>query len=238
MYVVVHRWVFYLEETTTMVMKHFICALEGCNNEFDRNISPSTLGNKRYCCEEHRDLANRKVNEYILHDDYAEMVIESKKYGKIFVKIDIEDVEKCKKHNWHVTYSPSVGDFYFLSRCRDNHKHIISLQRYIMDAPERMVVDHINTYDHRDNRKSNLRIVTVKENNQNQKIYHTNKSGVSGVSWHKQMQGWQVDIRKDGKHNYRGVYKDLEKAKEIAFALREELFGKEKTDDRNLQPQV
>jgi hypothetical protein len=151
-----------------MVMKHFVCALEGCNNEFDRNISPSTFGEKRFCCAEHRDLANRKVNKYILYNDYAEMVIESKTYGDIFVKIDLEDVERCKKHCWHAHYDKNIKDYYFLSRCRDNHKHIISLHRYIMNAPENLVVDHIN-HNPLDNRKSNLRICTMLQNNHNKK---------------------------------------------------------------------
>lgn len=211
-----------------MVMKHFICALEGCNNEFDRNISPSTLGNKRYCCAEHRDLANRKVNKYILYNDYAEMVIESKTYGDIFVKIDLEDVERCKKHCWHAHYDKNIKDYYFLSRCRDNHKHIISLHRYIMNAPENLVVDHINGENHRDNRKRNLRIVPEIENLRNKRLYSKNISGMSGVAWHKLTQMWQVDIKKNGKHHYGGVYKDLETAKEVATKIRQELWYNDK----------
>ena len=41
-----------------------------------------------------------KRNEYILHDDYCELRVLY--LNKIIIsKIDIEDIELCKKYTWH-----------------------------------------------------------------------------------------------------------------------------------------
>lgn len=42
-----------------------------------------------------------KGNKYIINDNYVEMIIESKVYGIIRVKIDNDDLEKCSKLTWH-----------------------------------------------------------------------------------------------------------------------------------------
>lgn len=44
----------------------------------------------------------------------------------------------------------------------------VRLHRYIMDSPENKIVDHIN-HDKTDNRRENLRICSVRENNLNKK---------------------------------------------------------------------
>lgn len=42
----------------------------------------------------------KKTNEYILYDDYAEIVLISPKYGTFKTQIDLEDVERCKQYYW------------------------------------------------------------------------------------------------------------------------------------------
>lgn len=51
-------------------------------------------------------------NEYILHEDYAIIVVQSPKYGTFEVKIDLEDVEKCKKYYW-LARNCKQGTVYF-----------------------------------------------------------------------------------------------------------------------------
>lgn len=66
-------------------------------------------------------------------------------------------------------------------------KTTIRLHRLVMQAPEGMVVDHLNG-DPLDNRRKNLRICTPKENAQNRK--HT-----KGYSWDKSKKKWIVRYR-------------------------------------------
>lgn len=71
------------------------------------------------------------------------------------------------------------------------HKHIpktysdtISMHRLIMNAPKGKEVDHING-DKLDNRKSNLRFCTRKQNGKNKGFSKNNTSGFKGVYWHR-----------------------------------------------------
>ena len=213
-----------------MGMKHFVCALEGCNNEFDRYIRPSDKPKKMYCCKEHQNLAHRKTNEYILNEDYAEIVIDSPKYGIVKAKIDLDDVELCKQYCWMAIQTGKRGDFYFTARDRKNPKRYIRLHRLIMNCPDDKVIDHRNTYDHLDNRKSNLRICTALENAQNIKIPLKNKSGYKNVFYDKRKKKFQAFLTRNKKLQHIGYYLTAEEANE---AVQEAIQEYEKNKDKN-----
>jgi hypothetical protein len=74
--------------------------------------------------------------------------------------------------------------FYFTDGCprivlKEGEKKSIILSRYIMKAGKGELVDHINR-DPWDNRRSNLRIVTARQNMLNRKV--KNSTGLVGVS--------------------------------------------------------
>jgi hypothetical protein len=69
-------------------------------------------------------------------------------------------------------------------------------------------IDHIN-HDSHDNRPSNLRCVTVRENNQNRR-----NQGSAGIYWNKRINRWQAQIRIQGKKVYLGVFKEESEALE------------------------
>ena len=79
-------------------------------------------------------------------------------------------------------------------------------------------VDHVDHIDHdrRNNKWSNLRTVTYKENSKNRSIYKRNKSGFTGVCWHKASAKWRVRIKIDGKDRHLGYFTD----KKLAIAAR------------------
>ena len=79
------------------------------------------------------------------------------------------------------------------------------------EFPENQV-DHIN-HDRFDNRISNLRDVTHKENALNQKTRKTNTSGVTGVSWSKQHKKWMARVMSNGKNIFLGLFDKIEDAK-------------------------
>jgi hypothetical protein len=84
--------------------------------------------------------------------------------------------------------------------------------RYIWEKangpiPDGMQIDHING-KRDDNRLSNLRVVSHRENALNSKLRITNKSGVTGVSWHKQRDMWRSDIKNEGKQITLGHFDD------------------------------
>lgn len=104
----------------------------------------------------------QKTNKFIIYKDYAEMILESKKYGNLTCYIDLEDIEKIKPYRWCPYKSPYSDNFYVQSTGRKNFSRI-PLHRFITDCPKGKEVDHIN-HNGLDNRKSNLRVCTSLEN--------------------------------------------------------------------------
>ena len=72
-------------------------------------------------------------------------------------------------------------------------------------------IDHINGVRF-DNRLSNLRVATSRQNKQNRRTQSNNTSGYCGVHWYKQTKKWQAYIDIDGKRKHLGYFKVLEEA--------------------------
>jgi hypothetical protein len=95
-----------------------------------------------------------------------------------FAEIDDDDFEKINAHNWWVHI---MRNKYFYAEARINGK-VISMHRFIMNCPKNKQIDHID-HDGLNNQKSNLRICTSRQNQQNKygrqksssKIYRTVK---------------------------------------------------------------
>lgn len=66
-------------------------------------------------------------------------------------------------------------------------------------------IDHIN-HNKLDNRISNLRVVTPRENTYNKPKSKNNTSGVTGVYWCRQTKKWKASIRVDGEFIHLGYY--------------------------------
>lgn len=74
--------------------------------------------------------------------------------------------------------------------------------------PKGLVNDHINR-NKLDNRRANIRTVTVGRNVVNSKLWRTNKSGHKGVSWHKKGSKWFVYIDHNCKRINIGLFSDI-----------------------------
>lgn len=72
-------------------------------------------------------------------------------------------------------------------------------------------IDHIDG-DRCNNRISNLRQCSNKENGQNKKSYKGSTSKYVGVNWSSAHNQWMASITIDGKKNYLGVFESEEKA--------------------------
>ncbi|WP_291734659.1 HNH endonuclease [Clostridium sp.] len=161
-----------------------------------------------------------KGNKYIINDNYVEMIIESKVYGIIRVKIDNDDLEKCSKLTWH--YAKNKDSKYIQTRIKGK---MIKLHRYIMNINNsNLVVDHINR-NPLDNRKSNLRICSYKENSFNKSIRVDNTSGIPGVSFHKTNKKWRAKIKYNNLTIHLGYFEDINEALINRRVAEEILFG-------------
>lgn len=72
-------------------------------------------------------------------------------------------------------------------------------------------VDHINHIRH-DNRWCNLRKVSKRENERNRGIQSNNKSGYTGVTWHKNTGKWRATIQVNGRQVSLGLHEKIEDA--------------------------
>jgi hypothetical protein len=133
--------------------------------------------------------------------------------GKVTL-VDDEDFEELNRFKWCAHNNKNDNTFYSTRSSPDINGiwRNIRMHRIIMKCPDNMLVDHING-DGLDNRKENLRIVTGRENQQNQ--HKTKSSKYPGVCWHKRHGKWRVAIRYRGKDYNLGTYIDEEEAYKV-----------------------
>ena len=81
----------------------------------------------------------------------------------------------------------------------------ISAHRLLMGNPKNKQVDHING-NKLDNRRINLRVVTAKENSQNNRK-------ARGYYWSKKSNKWHVQIAVNGKNKHIGLFNDESEAR-------------------------
>ena len=143
-------------------------------------------------------------NKYVINNNKCHFTLMDKE-GKIHnVLIDIDDLEKVKKHQWKLTQQGYVR----------NNK-VGFLHRYILNVTdEDVTVDHIY-HNKLDNRKSQLRLCSQKENNYNKKrkgyIKENNKFVV------------RMDV--EGKTKRFGKYENENDAIKKRELLEKEYFG-------------
>jgi hypothetical protein len=123
------------------------------------------------------------------------------------IQIDDEDAVRVLAQSWWVSSSPET-DGHVICFSAKIGKKIIKLHRFIMGNPSGRVVDHRNG-DRLDNRKANLRICGIGENNRNRGMSRSNTSGYKGVSFNKQRGKYRAYIRlKGGYQKHLGFFDD------------------------------
>jgi hypothetical protein len=130
-----------------------------------------------------------------------------------FAIIDAEDEPLVSQYRWYAQKSVS-GTWYAQRTCRDEKgkKCMMSMHRFIMDAPKGMYVDHIN-HDGIDNRRENLRICTNRENIRNRSgVAKHNHSGFLGVSKKTGRNRWYAYVTIDRKRIRLGNFATPEEA--------------------------
>jgi len=145
----------------------------------------------------------------------------SKKEKKYFdVLIDTEDFDLIKHYKWNVTFNPHSNSYEIKTTIYYFEKQkTIYLHRLIMKAKKGEIVDHIN-HNKFDNRKSKLRICTIRQNNMNKRLNKRNKSGVKGVCWNKKNKAFYVHVG----NIYVGLTEDINKAKNMYNKKAKEIF--------------
>ena len=143
--------------------------------------------------------------------------------GKVAL-VDDEDYEYLNQFNWFA--SKNFNTYYATRGTRKDGKKVsVPMHRVILNVSTGKHIDHIN-HDGLDNRKINLRICTISQNQHNQRLHTGLKSSVyKGVHWSKKSKKWQSRVGFMGKRIYVGQY-DSEKDAAKAYDLKAiEYFG-------------
>ncbi len=130
--------------------------------------------------------------------------------GGFVTLVDDEDFEYLNQFKWHTCRS--CNTWYAVRELirRNGPTSKIRMHRVIMNPPEGKYIDHIN-HDGLDNRRSNLRIVTTRENIMN--MERGNSTGYLGVKRHYDKFGAQIRI--NGKRIWLGRYDTAEEAHNV-----------------------
>lgn len=139
-------------------------------------------------------------------------------HGK-FAIVDAEDYDRLGKYKWYCR--EAKNNFYAFRR---NGKKMVSMHREIINAPEGLLVDHIDG-DGLNNCKSNLRLCTYAENACNRRPNRKGSSKYKGVWFHKRERKWEARITRKGKLKYLGRYDDEIEAALAYDRKAKQLFG-------------
>lgn len=127
--------------------------------------------------------------------------------------VDPDDYERLSKYNWHVN---KTGQTFYAKRSARARKTIaaIYMHRCIIKVPAGMVADHIN-HNGLDNRKANLRLATLAQNNRHRKKFNTkSRLKYKGTYYNRRRREWYARIICDGEPIHLGTFKDeIEAAK-------------------------
>jgi len=143
--------------------------------------------------------------------------------------IDADDLPRIVPYHWFA-YHVRQGDRWLAARTErsGDGKHApvrtIWMHRVILDAPTGVDVTHLNG-DGLDNRKRNLRTVTVVEKGARGRLRRTNTSGYRGVSRHAQSGKWRAMLQHRGAKLHLGVFATREEAARAYDAKALALYG-------------
>jgi len=176
-------------------------------------------------------MGSHKQDNIILaeHDGYLEVDISTKTHKDAVMLIDVEDWDKLKDMN--------IGRARAIFHSNSQYPYVAcylngkaeSVHRLLFDNPKGLQIDHI---EHKglltgfDNRRSNLRVVTSRGNQQNRS---DGSSKYPGISFNKRDKRWQAHISIAGKKKHLGYFKDELKAakayRDAVHELDEEVVG-------------
>jgi hypothetical protein len=117
-----------------------------------------------------------------------------------FAAVSVEDYERLNKFKWYVMRNATT--FYvvrYARRAGSKKYSLVWMHREVLPSPKGLFVDHIN-HCGLDNRRSNLRLATRRQNMYNRRKLRTGLTSLfKGVYWRKDTKRWRANITVDGK---------------------------------------
>jgi hypothetical protein len=135
--------------------------------------------------------------------------------------LDQQDYYRFGNLKWGVCgHDEHIYGGRFIKTTKSAGIKLVYLHREIMNAPEGLLVDHINS-DTLDNRRVNLRLATHSQNSCNRPKKSNTSSRFIGVNFEKLRNQWCAKIRHHGKRIWLGRFEnEIEAAKAYDEAAR------------------
>jgi len=130
--------------------------------------------------------------------------------GKV-VLVDEEDFAWLAQFKWYA--SKRKHTWYAMRNIRkpDGRRTATTMHAVMMNVGPGLEVDHENG-DGLDNRRSNLRVATKDQNQQNVRCKSNNTSGFKGISWDRNARKWGARLEVSKRRIYLGLFEDAEDA--------------------------
>jgi hypothetical protein len=193
-----------------LAKKSEVCEVCGSSYRVRRWKLENPLCNKHYNqMVKHGKILNMTVfsrNEIIEHEDFDEVILRNKKQEEISRALISKDkAPLIKEFKWYLSSNGYVCTKSILKT------KVTTLHRFIINAKEEEIVDHINR-NKLDCRDENLRRCTKSQNAMNTCLSKRNTSGTKGV-WFNKLEGkWVAEIFVNGKKISLGHYLNIEDA--------------------------
>lgn len=149
------------------------------------------------------------LNDYKI--DYAHNTVTFNMYNQksVFTAsfvADLEDIEKLKYRKWRLN-----KDGYAITGGKVTGRNASNVVLGIDSRNNNLIIDHING-NRLDNRKCNLRIVTIQQNALNRRQDSNSKSPTKGIYWNASRSKWESKIA------FNGIAVHFTRQKDIAAA--------------------
>jgi len=131
--------------------------------------------------------------------------------------VDDSDYENLSKETW--TFMKSPKDKIGYARSSRIQK---KMEKFLLPVPKGKMIDHING-NSLDNRRSNLRICTQKQNSRNKAS--AGLSQFKGVSWNTASRKWQLYIYYKNNNRFLGLFENERHAAMVYDIWAKDIFG-------------
>lgn len=143
--------------------------------------------------------------------------------------VDAADYDWLMQWTWYARYDPKMGCYYagrVLKQSEGGNGKTTRIEMHdaILQPQPGYLADHIHGKT-LDNRRSQLREVTNRQNLCNTKTRRDNKSGVKGVTWQPERNAWYAHIYVSGRMKNLGRHKKFEVAVAVRKAAEEKYHG-------------
>lgn len=168
---------------------------------------------------------NSDLNDYVI--DYDTRTVTFNIYNQKNVKngefiVDLDDIELVKYHKWRLNHAHVCTGVPAYGTQRDLSHVILGITK--QQCQGGVVVDHINGNAF-DNRRCNLRVCKQSQNVLNKSFMSNNTSGFIGVTYRKDRDRYDPEIRFGKTRCHLGYTRTLEEAVYKRYVAESYIFG-------------